>query len=446
MRRIRILCMAAAAALSTVAATTLPAADAAPEAPAAGDIVLTGGKVLTMLDGPHYREMDIVVRDGRFAAAPASTSARVIDLRGAYVIPGLAEIHAHVPQPNAGERYRDDVLFLWVANGVTRARGMLGHAEHLQLREALLAHEVLGPALTTSGPSFSGASVRAQKAAGYDFLKIHPGLSQDAFAALVATAQAEGMAFAGHVTASVGLFASLDAGQQTIDHLDGFLEVLVPPEKLDNRPPNWFASDLALHVDETRIPALIAALKESGTAVIATETLMENVAGDLAQMQAREEVAYLPANLRRNYARAVENLGARFTPESAAAFLTLRKRLLREAFEAGVPVLLGADAPQIFNVPGFATHRELESTVAAGISPFDALTTATVAPARFFGQTAQWGSIAPGRDADLVVLREDPLQDISRTRSIDAVMVRGRYLDREELDAGLAEIRARYAE
>lgn len=421
------------------------------------ETLLANGQVLTMRSGAQFERLDLLVRDGVFVADAPGEAAAVIDLAGRYVIPGLTEMHAHVPVPDGDDAsYRDDVLFLWVANGVTRARGMMGHPSHLPLRTAIAAHEVLGPALTISGPSFSGGSARdpaavpgrvmAQKEAGYDFLKIHPGMSVAAFEALAEAATAEGIGFAGHVTGAVGLLPSLVAGQQTVDHLDGLIETLVAAEHLTRRIGGWFGNDLVPHVDEARIPALIDALKSSGAALVATETLLENVTGDVAELTAREDFAYLPPNLRRGYVRSVEGSARGFTPESAAVFLKLRKRLLLEAFRAGVPVLLGADSPQIFNVPGFAIHRELKATVAAGLTPFEALSTGTVAPAHFFGTEDRWGSIAPGRDADLVVLREDPLADIDATRSIDAVMVRGRYLARPDLDAGLADIRARYGD
>ena len=439
--------------LAAVSGAAFSAA-AASVAAAPPDVVVENALVLTMRDGPEYQRLPLVVREGKFADAPAAEAsaapdARVLDLTGKYVIPGLAEMHAHVPQPRLDEpHYRDDVLFLWVANGVTRARGMLGHPSHLELRDALARHEVLGPALFTSGPSFNGGNardpraagrVRRQKDAGYDFLKIHPGMPKEAFHAVAEAANAAGIRFAGHVTESVGLFASLRAGQHTIDHLDGFLETLVPPQHLEDRSPLWFGADLAPHVEAKRIPALVEALRAAGAAVVPTETLLENVAGSLAELQAREEYAYLPRNLRVGYARAV----GRFDAAAAAEFLRLRKRLIKAAHSAGVPILLGSDSPQIFNVPGFSIHRELEAMVAAGLTPFDALATGTSAPAAFYQHDAHWGTIAPGRDADFVALDADPLKDIANTRRIHAVMVRGRYLDRAELDAGLAAIRER---
>ena len=418
---------------------------------AAADVVLENALVLTMRDGPEYSRGALLVRDGRFAEGEPAPDARRIDLGGSYIVPGLAEMHAHVPTQRLDvPGYREDVLFLWVANGVTRARGMLGHPSHLELRGALARHDVLGPALVTSGPSFSGGSardaqaaaqrVRDQKAAGYDFLKIHPGMSADVFQAVAEAANAEGIRFAGHVTESVGLFASLKAGQHTIDHLDGFLETLVAPERLENRRPSWFGADLVPFVDERRIPAMVAALRTAGAAVVPTETLLENVSAKLSDLQAREENAYLPRNLRIGYARAVGG----FDADAATKFLDLRKRLIAAAFRGGVPILLGSDSPQIFNVPGFSIHRELAAMVAAGLTPFEAITTGTTAPARFYGQEQTWGAIAPGLDADALVLAADPLANIAATREIVGVMVRGRYLDRAELDAGLADIRKRY--
>ena len=430
-------------ALAWLAAWTPPAG--------AADIIVANAKVLTMRDGPRYRNMTLLVRDGRYAAGEPAADAERIDLDGSYIIPGLAEMHAHVPVPRLDmPGYREDVLLLWVANGVTRARGMLGHPSHLALKEALARHEALGPALMLSGPSFSGGSardpesaaarVRAQKTAGYSFLKIHPGLAPGVFRAVAEAAAAEGIRFAGHVTESVGLFASLAAGQHTIDHLDGFIETLVPAERLANRRAAWFGADIAAHVEAARIPGLVAALRESGAAVVPTETLLENVAGDLEALQARPENVYLPATLRRGYARAVGG----FDRAAAQRFLALRKQLIGAVFKGGVPNLLGSDSPQIFNVPGFSIHRELEALVAAGLTPFDAIRAGTTVPANFYQQADRWGAIAPGLDADFVALGADPLAAIAATSEVVGVMVRGRYLDRERLDAGLEDIRQRY--
>jgi len=108
-------------------------------------------------------------------------------------------------------------------------------------------------------------------------------------------------------------------------------------------------------------------------------------------------------------------------------------------------MLLGSDSPQTYNIPGFATHRELVAMVAAGLTPYEALRTATAAPAEFFGARGKFGTIVAGAEADLVLLKSDPLQDIGNTQSIEGVMVRGRWLDRAYLDSGLRDIEKRMA-
>ena len=425
----------------------------------ADEAVITRVDVISMLEPGVQADRDVTVRDGRIVAVAAggtaevSEAARIIDGAGRFLIPGLAEMHAHVP---VEPEYRDEVLFLWVANGVTIARGMLGHPDHLVLRDDLLAHRVLGPRLITSGPSFSGrtaggpeavtARVRAQQRAGYDFLKIHPGLTVEEFDALVATAREVGMSFAGHVTASVGLWRSLEAGQTTVDHLDGYLDVLLPEDANVPEGSSFsFGLGLTAFVDPDRIPAAAERTRALGAAVVPTETLSENTAGahGWQAMTERPEFRYLPAALRQGYVTRLRRAALAVTPETGADYLALRKRLIGALHDAGVPVLLGSDSPQVFNVPGFSIHRELEAMVAAGLTPYEALATGTTAPAAFF-RTTDWGAIAPGRDADLVLLEADPLADIANTRKIAGVMVRGRWLDRAEIDAGLAAIAERH--
>ena len=417
--------------------------------------VITRVNVISMLEPGVQMARDVTVRDGRIVAvdaggtAEAAEAALVIDGTDRFLIPGLAEMHAHVPVETV---YRDEVLFLWLANGITVARGMLGHPRHLGLRDDLLAHRVLGPRLITSGPSFSGRSgggpeavaarVRGQQRDGYDFLKVHPGLTADEFDALVAAARESGISFAGHVTASVGLWRSLEAGQTTVDHLDGYFDVLLPEDaEVPEGSAFSFGLGLTPFVDPDRISAVAERTRALGGAVVPTETLSENTAGAHAwrAMTERPEFRYLPEELRANYVARLQRGARMITPETGAEFLALRKRLIGALHDAGVPVLLGSDSPQIFNVPGFSIHRELEAMVAAGLTPYEALATGTTAPAAFFG-TAAWGAIEPGRDADLVLLEADPLDDIGNTRRIEGVMVRGRWLDRAELDAGLAAI------
>ena len=183
-------------------------------------------------------EDGIIVLIGDVDGIPIPEDVEVIDGTDRYLIPGLAEMHAHLP--GAGTRDIERTLTLLAANGITSARGMLGQPSHLRLRQQLLDGEVFGPRLTTSGPSFSGNSVsgaedavrrvRSQHADGYDFIKLHPGLSADEFQAIADTANELGMPFAGHVPAAVGVENALAAGMATIDHLDGYFAALIPPD------------------------------------------------------------------------------------------------------------------------------------------------------------------------------------------------------------------------
>jgi hypothetical protein len=420
------------------------------------DYLFTNGHLLTMSDQGRL-DADLRVVDGRIHSIGVGLTPGegtvVIDLEGGFLMPGLAEMHAHVPSPAQGRQYRDDVLFLWLAGGITTVRGMLGHPEHLPLRNALENHEVLGPRLITSGPSFNGNSVtspeqarqmvREQASAGYDFLKIHPGVPLDAYRAMAEEARAQGITFAGHVPAAVGLGEAVRQGQTTIDHLDGFMEVLVP-DAAPGAGGGLFAVGLAGDADLALLPTWIDALREAGTWVVPTETLIENVAAaDRVEMLLeRPEVVYLPGDLLERYLASLENAAA--GAAAARRGLEVRRSILAALHQGGVGVLLGADSPQIFNVPGFAIHRELDLMVAAGLTPLEALEAGTTAPARFFGREDEFGRLAPGLAADLVWLAADPAADIANSRSIQGVMVRGRWLDRAALDAGLAEIAARY--
>ena len=265
---------------------------------------------------------------------------------------------------------------------------------------------------------------------------MHPGLRRDVFDAIVDAADAADIPFAGHVSTDVGLLHTLEQGQVTIDHLDGFMPLLVDDSiELPDGAADFFGLGLGPAFDRDRLPDVVAATKASGAWVVPTETPMENMADartDLAALLERDETAYLPPGLLANYRGRLEQAAA---PFEADAFLAARKALIAALHRGGVPVLLGSDAPQIMNVPGFSLHRELEAMVAAG----------TTSPAAFFQAAGAFGVIAPGAEASFVLLRRNPIVDIARTREIEGVMVRGRWLDRAFLDAGLADIRARYA-
>ena len=425
---------------------------------AAESWLFVNGHLLTM-NGDGVSRGKVLVEGERIVAVgdipdEAGKGAAVIDMAGGHLMPGFAELHAHVPRPDRDPAYMEDVLFLWAAHGITTARGMLGHATHLALRDDIRAHRAFGPRLITSGPSFNGNSVsspeeaasmvREQHSAGFDFLKIHPGLTLAEYGTMAETARDLGMPFAGHIPVDVGLLRALEQGQASIDHTDGFVHALVP--ELTPATPGFgsgFGVGLIDRVDMDRLPSLVEATRQAGTWIVPTETLLENFAGDLDEMLGRPEVRFIPPELLARYERAISQ---REDDEAATRLLDLRRFITLALHEGGVELLLGSDSPQIFNVPGFSIHRELQSMVAAGLSPLEAIAIGTVSPARYFGMENEFGRIAPGLAADLVLLGGNPLEDIRNTSDIRGVMVRGRWLGEEERQAGLADIARRYAE
>src|SRR5688572_25962447 len=208
----------------------------------AGETAFVDVNVLTMESERVLTGQTVVVRGEEIVAVGPAARVKVpagatrIDGKGKYLMPGMAEMHGHIPPPQAPKEFTEAVLFLYVSNGVTTVRGMLGAPGQLELRERVNSGELLSPTLYLAGPSFNGNSVsspaqaaemvRRQKREGWDLLKVHPGLTRDEYDAMARAAREEGIRFAGHVPAEVGLAHALEVGQETIDHVDGYVEHL----------------------------------------------------------------------------------------------------------------------------------------------------------------------------------------------------------------------------
>jgi len=404
----------------------------------------------------------ILITDGRIAWVGPAADARTF--RGAtiitgdyYVMPGLAEMHAHIPGANQGEEYMKAVLGLYLSQGITTIRGMLGQPAHLEMRELAAAGEIDSPRIFTSGPSFSGNSVsdpnearqrvRDQVEAGYDLLKFHPGLSVELFEAITDEANTLGIEFSGHISHAVGLERSLAAGKGSIDHLDRYMEFLAG-NPADREDPSiiYFGYDLATQADEERIREAARKTREAGVWNVPTNTLLVNVfRPDYTPEQMNEwpGMEFIPENTRRGWVNFVSDLrsGEDYDEEKARRFLELRNKLTLALHEEGAGLLLGADAPQIFNPPGYSAHRELALLVEAGLSPFEALKTGTVNVGEYLGEEDETGRIAEGYRADLIFLSANPLEAIPFHDHIEGVMRDGRFYDRSDLDELLDRIR-----
>ncbi len=402
------------------------------------------------------RAQDVVIRDGLIAAVGAAGAngippgATVIEGDGRYLMPGLVEMHAHVPEARRGRQYLEDVLFLWVANGVTTVRNMLGEPEHLELRDQIARGDVLGPRLYTSGPRFAGARIEdprarvaAQAAAGYDFLKVHMGLTAPIYDEITAAAAAQGITVAGHVAAGVGLWRALEARQKSIDHLDSYFRAMVP-EDIDVGEVEDQLLGLAYvpFMDPDRFAVVAEATAAAKVWNAPTQTLAANFVGPFNAADF-PELKYMPAVMSNSWEKIATGYQATLDRELADQFLRYRLRLVRELHAAGAGLLLGSDAPQILNVPGFSLHKELALMMAAGLTPAEALTTGTVKPAIYFDAEDVFGRVAEGLAADLLLTDANPLKRPVTLREPVGVMLRGRWLPREELRAGLAAIAER---
>ncbi|MGE0587839.1 MAG: amidohydrolase family protein [Cyclobacteriaceae bacterium] len=407
-------------------------------------------------------KQDVLVSEGKVVAigetgnVPYNDDATVIDGTGKFLLPGLAEMHAHVPPVDDIEPMKE-VLSLFLANGVTTIRGMLGHPRHLELREKINNGEILGPHFYTTGPSFNGNTVktaeegaqkvRDQKSAGYDYLKLHPGLTPETFGAIASTANEVGIPFVGHVSFDVGIQRAIDAGYSSIDHMDGFVEALVPNiEKIGEEGNGLFGIYSSPMADTTRIPQIIQGFKEHNIWMVPTQALAERWMSPIegSVFLNAPEMKYMKQETLDNWGNAKASLLAdeRFDSQKVENYIELRRKLIRECQEAGVGILLGSDAPQIFNVPGFSVHHELKYLVDAGLTPYEALETGTSNVAKYFGEDNA-GVIQAGAVSDLVVLNANPLEDISNTTSIESVMIGEKYLPRDSLNSMFSKLAKR---
>jgi imidazolonepropionase-like amidohydrolase len=423
-------------------------------------LAFTGVSVLPMDREEVLANQTVIIENGRITYVggprPAPAGAILIDGRGKFLMPGIAEFHAHVPSGGQA-MHAHRTLALYALAGVTTARGMLGAPMHLALRDSIAAGQVFGPRLLTSGPSFNGnsvtspeqamAMVRAQKEAGYDLLKIHPGVPRVAFDSLAATANRLGIPFAGHVPLEVGLDVAITAKHSTIDHLDGFIEAMYSgTSPLTPQLNGFFGLGIVRQLDMSRFQGIIDRVRASGVVMVPTQILTDNYANDATgdELTSLPEMRYWVPQQVASWRTSKNNLMARasVSREQRMEYIALRRRFIKALHDAGVPFLLGSDAPQLWNVPGFSAHRELVALVAAGLTPYQALRTGTVNVAKFLNEEGRSGVVRTGVRADLILLDANPLQDISNSSRIRGVVVNGRWIDSAERERMLARLAA----
>jgi hypothetical protein len=396
-------------------------------------------------------------------------NARVIDARGQYLIPGLWDMHVHSAFGNWFPGGRDIILPLFIANGVTGVRDMGGDTPVLfAWRKQIAERQIVGPRMIVSGPMLDGylpdgkslrfpssiavvtpesavAAVDSLKMQGVDFIKVQSEIPHDAYFAAAAEAHKQGLPIVGHVPDKVRLTETIAAGQKSIEHLMGIFEGCSTEEdKFINGRGNL---KLMLSTyDQKRCDALIALLAKSQTWQVPTLAWQRGGTFlDQRDLKHQPLDKYVPA-----YWRDVtwRRFADEMMPDLLKDPLALRQqyfannlRMVGAMHRAGVPFLAGTDtAPGVYIVPGFSLHDELANFVEAGFTPMEALQTATSNPAKFFGVERSFGSIEPGKAADLVLLTSNPLDDIRNTQKINCVIANGHLFDRAALDQLLAGV------
>jgi imidazolonepropionase-like amidohydrolase len=435
-----------------------------------GAIVLTNVTVVDVRTSALRAEQTLVIESGRIVSVGASKSAKIpakarsVDGRGWFVIPGLWDMHVHLVFGDWFPGGKAISLPLFVANGVTSVRDMGSELEVVQSwRSEIATGKLLGPRIYSSGPMLDGPKPRFPssvaiatpeegwhavddlKRRGADFIKLQSLIPRDAVLAIAEEARKDGMAFEGHVPDTVRASEMSEAGMKSFEHLIGIFEGSSTAED-DFLKGNKTEGRFLATYDAARAARLAEMLAKNGT--WQCPTLVWERGGnfiDVTDFTADPRAKYVPAEWK-------EKTWKRFTNEIQQGYggddLAIRRKFVNKELEVvqllhekGVPFLAGTDTPAgVYIFPGFSLHEELQRFVAAGFTPLEALQTATLNPAEFFGVGDRLGTVEAGKFADLVLLRANPLEDIANTQKIAAVIVNGEYLSRKELDAMLAGV------
>ena len=380
------------------------------------------------------RDQTVVVSGGRIAAiGPSETTrspqgAKVIDARGGYLTPGLADMHVHV--------YTPEELTLYVVNGVTTVFNLNGRPQYLEWRRRISDGKLLGPAIYSTGPTFDRPrspeaaveDVDKIAAAGYDGIKIYNQVGAAEYPALTAEAKKKGLVLVGHVAREPGFAATLAAGQ-SIAHAEEYVYTFFHDDPSRN--------EVVHPLDTARIPKAVAMTREAGISVIPTLIAFRNIvrqATDVGKYLKDPNLVYMAPSMRAKLEPARNTYATRFDPElvpGLAVSYEFQRQLVKALHDGGVPILAGTDASWL-GVPGFCLLDEIEIFQELGFTPYAAIKTATLDPARLLKKEGEFGTISAGKRADLILSRENPLEDVRRLREPEGVMVAGRWIPKEE--------------
>ncbi len=410
---------------------------------------------------PH---LAVTIANGHIASiAPASSAtapagATVIDAHGLFLIPGLWDMHVHLAFGDWFPGARDITLPLLLANGVIGVRDMGSDLETVQAwRQEITKGTLVGPKIFTSGPMLDGPKPRFPssiavatpedgrravdelKKRGADFIKFQSLIPRDAVFAAIDETHKQKIAFEGHVPDSVRASEMSKAGMKSFEHLIGIFEGSSPLEDEFLKGGKTETRFLASY-DPKRAALLAKLLASNGT--WQCPTLVWERGGnliDVTDFSKDDRAKYAPDSWKTGtWKRFTDEILQGYTNDTLATrrqFVQKELDVVQMLHKAGVPFLAGTDTPPgVYIFPGFSLHEELQRFVAAGFSPLEALQTATLHPAEFWGMEDRAGTVEPGKVADLVLLTANPLENIANTQKIAAVVAAGRYFSRSDLD------------
>jgi hypothetical protein len=437
----------AAAVVASIVAGPWLTDSASAQASAARRIAFVGVNVLTMDAERVLPDQTVIVSDGVImtvgpaARVPVPGGARIVAGRGKYLMPGLADLHVHL----VGDRATQLALLkAFVANGVTTVLNVRGTPDHLALRSQVAGGAILGPTIYTAGPYVNEPFVTTpeeveravveQKRAGYDFVKMHGNLSHAAYARLNAVGRREGIPIIGHSPRNLGFEAMFEERQYAVLHAEEFI--------YDRTGSSRDVTQL-----EPLVPEIARTTAQAGLWMMPNLTAFRNIAlqiNDLDAMLARPEMALLPPAIREGWGPSTNPYTRRFGKDRYPAIMALYamlEKLTRGFRDAGARLLVGTDALNTGTVPGTSAHDELALLVSAGLTPYEALRAATANAGEFLQKADVVGTVAVGKQGDLLLLDADPLENIANTRRIAGVMVRGVWLPEADIRTLIDDLR-----
>jgi imidazolonepropionase-like amidohydrolase len=442
-------------------ASQTPHAPAPKQEAAAGNVyAITHVNVIPMTStGEPILNASVVIESGKISSinGPIPEGAKVIDGREKWLIPGLIDMHVHVPTDghfNTSYPTRtatiftntQDVMTPFVANGVTTIFELISQAGHFGQRNEILRGDVVGPRMalsaminggddgrTANTPSDGRQTVRIAKADGYEFIKVYSQLNVETYKAIVDEARIQGMKVVGHIP----------------DAFKGQLQEAFVPNFGMVAHAEEFGKQ-AKEFSEREAQEFARLAKKNGTWLSPTLIVMVSMAGQarsLDELRALPSLQYVHPLLQDKWLTA-NRYNQNSTPERVARLekmVEFNKLLVKAFKKEGVPMVAGTDAGTSGVVWGFSLHDELRLLVQAGLTAEEALSAATRLPAIWLGIDKLVGTVEAGKCADLVLLDANPLDDIGNTRKIVGVFFNGRWLDKRQIGEMLSDLSKRNA-